>query len=153
MKKFKIENAKIEQISGGPDIGIFVGEVELKPKSGKSVFLSITEADGCPMMFKTDHSVFDVLSDMGDEDGIVELQDNNLLYESDGYAELFENRDEIECFEGVRYLVYLVRASWDNMEAFIKATKGKYLDEVEVPKADVEKDWEEDDKSIFKSDK
>ena len=144
MEKTQIVNARIEQLSGGPDIGIFVGEVELKPASGGSVFLSITEADGCPMIFKTDHSVFDMLADL-DQCGedLDELEANNLLYASDGYAELFEDRENIEYFDGIRYLVYLIRASWDDTEAFIKATKGKNLDEIEVPKSDAEEEIED----------
>lgn len=143
MEQMKIANARIEQISGGPDIGIIVGEVELKPKTGSSIFLSISEADGCPMIFKTDHSVLDVLIDMDDNDAFDKLQTENMLYESDGYSELFENSDQIECFEGVRYLVYLTRASWEDVDKFIKKTVGKDLAKVKVPEIDVEEEIEE----------
>lgn len=145
MEKCQIVNVRIEQLSGGPDIGIIVGEVELKPASGDSVFLSIAEGDGCPMVYKTDYSIFDKLMDPDEHgDELDELEANNLLYASDGYYELFDDRENIECFDGIRYLVYLTRASWDDTEAFIKATKGKNLDEIEVPKSDVEQDWEEE---------
>ncbi len=145
MEKTQIVNARIEQISGGPDIGIFCGEVELKPAGGDSVFLSITEADGCPMIFKTDHSVFDMLTDLDESgDDLDELEANNLLYASDGYAELFEDRENIEFFEGVRYLVYLIRASWDEIDAFIAKTKGKNLEEIEIPEPNLGEEWEEE---------
>jgi hypothetical protein len=35
-----------------------------------------------------------------------------------------------------------MRADWDDVEAFIKKTKGKLLSEIEIPKSDVEEDWE-----------
>lgn len=145
MEKSQIVNARVEQLSGGPDIGIFCGEVELKLADGDSVFLSITEADGCPMIFKTDHSVFDMLTDLDESgDDLDELEANNLLYASDGYAELFEDGESYECIDGIRYLVYLIRASWDDTEAFIKATKGKSLNEINIPKSDAEEDWEKE---------
>ena len=43
---------------------------------------------------------------------------------------------------GARYLIYIMRADWDKTKAFIKKTKGKNLSEIEIPKSDVEEDWE-----------
>lgn len=143
MEQMKIVKADIEQISGGPDIPVIVGEVELQPKKGKSIFLSITEAEGSPMIFKTDHSVLDVLMDEENIDDFDKLQAENLLYAGEGYSELFENSDQIECFEGVRYLVYLMRASWEDVDKFIKKTVGKDLAKVKVPEIDVEEEIEE----------
>ena len=48
----------------------------------------------------------------------------------------------IECYEGLRYLIYVMRASWDDAKTFIEGTKGKNLDEIEIPKSDAEEDWE-----------
>lgn len=76
-------------------------------------------------------------------DELDKLQEAGALYESDGYSELFENHDDIECFAGLRYLIYLLRTSWEEMEAFIAQTKDKFLDEIEIPKSDVEEEWEE----------
>jgi hypothetical protein len=141
MEKVKIMNARIEQISGGPDIPIFVGEVELKPKSGESFFFSISECEGMPAVFKTDHSVLDVL--MGEEDDAFEKLQDNLLYEGENYDGLLEIGDKIECFDGVLYLVYLMRASWEDVDKFIKKTVGKDLAKVKVPEIDVEEEIEE----------
>ena len=144
MKKYQIVNARVDQFSGGPDPAIFVGEVELKTTKGKPFFFTITECDDMPMIFKTDSSVFDWWMDQDTySDELDKLQEAGALYESDGYSELFENHDNIECFEGLRYLIYLLRTSWEEMEAYIENTKGKFLDEIEIPKSDVEKEWEE----------
>ena len=143
MEKTKIVNARVEQLSGGPDIPMFVGEVELKPETGDSYFLSIADAEGCPTVYRTATSVWDKLVDLDDDEFFEQMQ-GNILYESDGYYELFENRDSIEYFEGMRYLAYLVRASWEDTEKFIEATKGKYLDKVEVPKSEEEEEMEKD---------
>ena len=141
MEQMKIVKADIEQISGGPDIPVIVGEVELRSESGESVFFSISECEGMPMVFKTDHSVLNVL--MEDDDDAFEKLRDNLLYEGENYSGLFEKSGEIECFEGVRYLVYLMRASWEDVDKFIKKTVGKDLAKVKVPEIDVEEEIEE----------
>lgn len=142
MEKTKIVNARIEQISGGPDIPMFVGEVELKLETGDSYFLSIVDAEGCPTVYRTATSVWDELVE-SDDDEFFEKMQVNILYESDGYYELFENHDSIECFEGMRYLAYLVRASWEDVEKFIENTRGKDIAKVKVPKSEEEKEMEE----------
>jgi len=145
MEKTQIVNARVEQISGGPDVGIFVGEVELMPESGASVFFSIMETEGCPMSFKTDHSVFEKLANPDEfDDELDELEANNLLYVGDGYVEMLEELEGIELYDGIRYLVYLIRASWDEIDAFIAKTKGKNLEDIEVPEPDLEEDWDEE---------
>jgi hypothetical protein len=35
-----------------------------------------------------------------------------------------------------------MRADWDKTKAFIKKTKGKLLNEIEIPKSDAEEEWE-----------
>lgn len=146
MKKYQIVNARVDQCSGGPDPAIFNAEVELKPSRGKPFFFTITECDGMPMIFKTSSSVFDWWMDQDTySDELDKLQEAGSLYESEGYSELFENHDDIECYEGLRYLIYLIHASWDDTESFIAQTKGKFLDEIEIPKSDVEEEWEEEE--------
>lgn len=116
----------------------------MKPKKGKPIFFTITECDGMPMIFKTSTSVFDWWMDQDTySDELDKLQEAGSLYGSDSYSDLFDDHDGIECFEGLRYLIYLVRASWEEMESFIAQTKGKFLDEIEIPKSDVEEVWEE----------
>ena len=144
MKKYQIVNARVDQCSGGPDPAILIAEVELKPKKGKPFFFTISECEGMPIIYKTDSSVFDWWMDQDTySDELDKLQEADSLYESEDYSELFDDHDDIECYEGLRYLIYLIRASWDDTESFIEQTKGKFLDEIEIPKSDVEEEWEE----------
>lgn len=143
--KYQIVDARVEVYSGGPDPAIIVAEVELMPQTakGKPVFYTLSEAEGMPAFYKTKESVFDKLMNPDeDEDVISDIVDKHTLYEGESYADFFENHRDIECYEGLRYLIYIMRADWDTTKAFIKKTKGKLLSEIEIPKSDVEEDWE-----------
>ena len=138
MERYLIMNARVDQCCGGPDAAIIIGEVELKAPNSKPFFFTISECDGMPMIYRTGISTFDWWMDPDTySDELDKLQEAGSLYESDGYSELFDNHDDIECYEGLRYLIYLIRANWDETESFIAQTKGKFLDEVEIPKSDV----------------
>lgn len=141
--KYQIVNARVDQASGGPDAPILVAEVELKPSNGVPFFYTVIECEGFPMVYKTEQSVFDWWMNPDEhESELDDLQDAGPLYEGESYADFFENHEGIECYEGLRYLIYIMRASWDNAKAFIEGTKGKNLDEIEIPKSDVEEEWE-----------
>lgn len=142
-KKYQIVNARVEQASGGPDIAILVAEVELKPAKGVPFFYTLIECEGMPMVYKTESSVFDWWMEPDTyESELDDLQDAGSVYDGENYNELFEDHKGIECYEGLRYLIYVMRASWDDAKAFIEGTKGKNLDEIEIPSSDVEEDWE-----------
>ena len=144
-KQYQIVNARVEVLSGGPEPGIVVAELELLPQTakGKPFFLTIDEVDGMPAIFKTETSVFDWFVNQAEhESDLIDLQNKASLYEGEGYAELFENHKGIECYQGLRYLIYVTRAEWKGLKSFIKKTKGKLLSEIEIPKSDVEEDWE-----------
>ena len=141
--KYQIVNARVDQASGGPDAPILVAEVELKPSNGVPFFYTLVECEGFPMVYKTEQSVFDWWMNPDEhESELDDLQDAGPLYEGESYAVFFENHEGIECYEGLRYLIYVMRASWDDAKAFIEGTKGKNLSEIEIPKSDVEEDWE-----------
>ena len=144
-KQYQILNARVEVLSGGPEPGIVVAEVELLPQTAKSkpFFFTIDEVDGMPAIFKTETSVFDwFINEAEHESDLNNLQAAGSLYEGESYAGLFENHKGIECYEGLRYLIYVMRAEWDEVNTFIKETKGKLLSEIEIPKSDAEEEWE-----------
>ena len=140
--KYQIVNARVEQASGGPDIAILVAEVELKPAKSAPFFYTLVECEGAPMIYKTEQSVFDWWMNPDEhESELDDLQDAGSVYDGENYNELFEDHKGIECYEGLRYLIYVMRASWDNAKAFIQATKGKNLSEIEIPSSDAEVEW------------
>ena len=144
-KQYQIVNARVEVLSGGPEPGFLVAELELQPQTakGKPIFYTLAEVEGMPAFYKTKASVFDWFVNQDEhESDLCDLQNKATLYEGESYADFFENHKGIECYDGLRYLIYVMRAEWEDVEAFIKKTKGKLLSEIEIPKSDVEEDWE-----------
>ena len=142
-KKYQIVSARVEQASGGPDAAILVAEVELKPATGAPFFYTLVECEDMPMVYKTETSVLDWwMEPDAHEDELDDLQDAGPVYEGEDYSELFENHRGIECYQGLRYLIYVMRIGWDEAEAYIQATRGKNVDEIEIPSSDVEIEWE-----------
>ena len=143
-KKYQIVNARVEQASGGPDAAILVAEVELKPSTGAPFFYTLVECEDMPMVYKTETSVFDWwIKPDAHESELDDLQDAGSVYEGENYNGLFEDHKNIECYEGLRYLIYLMRdLDWKASTVYIQATKGKNLDEIEVPSSEAEIEWE-----------
>ncbi len=131
-QKYQIVNARVEQVSGGPDPAIFVAEVELKPSTGAPFFYTIIEYEGMPMIYKTEFSVFDWwMEPNAHESALDNLQKAGSLYDGEDYEGLSKIQKNIECYQGLRYIVHIMRdLNWDEAEAYIQATKGKYVDEV-----------------------
>ena len=142
-KQYQIVNARVDVLAGGPDPSLLFAEVELMPQTakGKPVFYTLSEAEGMPAFYKTKESVFDRFMDPTEND-FSDIVNNHTLYEGESYADFFENHKGIECYEGLRYLIYIMRADWDTTKAFIKKTKGKLLNEIDIPKSDAEEEWE-----------
>ena len=143
-KKYQIVNARVKQACGGPDAAILVAEVELKPSTGAPFFYTLVECEDMPMVYKTETSVFDWwMEPDAYESELDDLQDAGSVYEGENYNGLFEDHKNIECYEGLRYLIYLMRdLDWKASTAYIQATKGKNLDEIEVPSSEAEIEWE-----------
>ena len=122
-KKYQIVNARVDQASGGPDAAVLVTEVELKPATGAPFFYTIVECEGHPLFFETESSVFDWWMNSDEhETELDNLQVTGSVCDGMDYNELFENHKGIECYEGLRYLIYIMRASWDRT-----STKSRFL--------------------------
>ena len=146
MARYRVLEAKCGVGAGGmacgPVSGPVVGEIKLADESGKEFYLCLAEVDGIPNWFKTDRSTIDEqLSDNEGPDLYNYLGDNYVDFGE--YEDVFEDT-EAEFYQACRYLIYLVRCERDQEEPFIRATVGKYLDEMEIPMSDAEEEYRED---------
>lgn len=109
-----------------------VGEVQLEDEKGKIVFYTNSEVDSMPCFMKTKDSIIDMIVDEKEEDEerIAELTNNGESFLD--YDDLSEMRKTTKYYIYM-YLTYLVRASVEDADQFIKDTVGKYLDEIEIP--------------------
>lgn len=162
MAKFKIQDVKCDVCGYGICADTVNVELELLSSTGKTVYIAAAEVDGFPNIYKTNESVFDKMMNGGAESAdaaknlskeelenigdsfFANLNENYALYCSDGYDDFFENKKCCGIYrKAVRYLIYVLRAEWNDMNAFVKKTKGLYLKDLDIPKSDVEEEWEE----------
>lgn len=146
MKKYshlKIIDAKYK---AGDDIdfGTVIGELKAEDEKGNIIYYTNDEFDGCPTFLKTDKSVLDLLfnNNPEDEETIQKLLENSINTDFE-YESLLSDKEN-PLFLVYRYLAYLVRSDKDKTEQFIKDTSGKYIDEITIPKCDIEEDMEDE---------
>lgn len=143
MSHLKIIDAKYK---AGDDIdfGTVIGELKVEDEKGNIIYYTNDEFDSCPTFLKTDKSVLDMLfnNNPEDEEKIQDLLDNSInnVFE---YEPLLSDKEN-PLFPVYRYLAYLVRSEKDKTEQFIKNTIGKYIDEITIPKCDIEEDMEDE---------
>lgn len=146
MKKYshlKIIDAKYK---AGDDIdfGTVIGELKAEDEKGNIIYYTNDEFDGCPTFLKTDKSVLDLLfnNNPEDEERIQKLLENSINTDFE-YESLLSDKEN-PLFLVYRYLAYLVRSEKDKTEQFINDTSGKYIDEITIPKCDIEEDMEDE---------
>lgn len=143
MSHLKIIDAKYK---AGDDIdfGTVIGELKVEDEKGNIIYYTNDEFDSRPTFLKTDKSVLDMLfnNNPEDEEKIQDLLDNSInnVFE---YEPLLSDKEN-PLLLVYRYLTYLVRSEKDKTEQLIKNTIGKYIDEITIPKCDIEEDMEDE---------
>lgn len=162
MAKFIVKNIQCGLTACGLCADTVNLEIEFQSKSGKPVFLSAVEFEGFPMIFKTDESIYNRLMFSGaeseeaadalsreelenlDEEFREDLNENHTVYSGEGYEEFYDDK---KCggtlHEAIRFLIYVLRSDWDEIDRAKKEYIGKVVGEFEYPKCDAERAWEQ----------
>lgn len=142
MKKMHIVDVKCDAVGGGPFPGTVVAEAKVQEDGGNMFYMSLVEYDAMPNFYKSDESLYELhLNEDLDEEISDKLE--GYIIASGEYDEFFEEPDE-EWDTLFRYLIYIVRGEWDETKAFIANTVGKYLDEIDIPRSDIEEEYYEE---------
>lgn len=152
MKKFQIEDVKVgvskSGLACGPVSGSVVAEVCVRDtEEGTVKYHSLAEVDGTVNFFETDISTYDrqIANDPDDEEFWNMLNEHNTEGFTD-YYEFFDSLEEKGLYDEARqliqkYLVYLVRAEWEEVDQMKAASIGKCFGEFEIPVCDVEQEY------------
>lgn len=144
--KHLIKSARWEMGEGGfacgPVAGPVVAEAEIETEDGSTAFYTLAEVEGIPNPMKSEESVLElcIKDELSLEETVI-FEDSQIDYGC-SYEDFFSCKDEIEGFDIFRYLIYVVRADFDETDKFIADTVGKYLEDIDVPSSDVEEDFE-----------
>jgi len=140
MAHYKIQDARADYINLAMEGSLGLAEIHLQDDKGESFYLTLTEAEGCPMFFKTEKSTFDKQSEYDNDDEFYEELQEHAVAEYVSYDEVFED-SENEWFTVFRYLIFALQGA-EESEAFVKESIGKFVDEIDIPKSEAEEDWE-----------
>ena len=151
MKKLFVEDVKVGVSEGGmacgPVSGSVVAEVRLRdPEDSIVKYYSLAEVEGIPNFFETDESTYDRQIEEVDDVEFWNMLSEHAASDFCGYADFFENQEEMERNDPDslliwKYLIYMVRADWDEIEQMKTKSVGKCLGDFEIPVSDVEQDY------------
>ena len=154
MKKLFVEDVKVGVSKGGmacgPVSGSVVAEVCIRDLEEKTVkYFSLSEVEGIPNFFETDDSTYDRQIEEVDDEEFWEMLSAHAVDGFSDYVDVFENQEDMELHDPDhlliwKYLVYMVRADWDEIEELKAESVGKCLGDFEIPVSDVEQEYLDD---------
>ena len=151
MNHYKILSARYTVADGGmacgPVSGAVIAEAAFEKPEGEVFFLTCVESMGIPTFVMTEKSVFDRIvsaEESGNEDDdLSDVLDGHTIDVGE-YPDIFEDKDP-KYYDMLRYIIFIVGNDCDEVDAFIKETTGKYLDEIDIPVSAIEEGYMEDD--------
>ena len=159
MKRYYIEDVRCDVVGAGMDACVVIGGVKYRSSDengDKERWLYLEEIEGTfTEFYETEEDIFDDLCrDNIPQEEFEACRENNRIGEIDGielpteYEELFENFREHEdspALPLLRYLILVVRCDMEELAPTIAMGRGRYIDEVQVPKSDLEEEEEEEE--------
>lgn len=150
MGKYFVNEVKCSVSNGGMACGPVEGTVNVSvnvTEGDKTYWVTNSEFTGIPSFYVTQEDIFDKIGDIDDEE-FAEYLNNKYINEYEGislgeYDEIFDsikNNSGNPAVSLIRYIILLTRCPMDSVEEIVNLAKGKYIDEVEIPKSDIEKD-------------
>lgn len=144
MTRYYIETTKCGVDKVGMGCGAEIAETKVKTDNGDIFYMSLAEVDGLAHIYKSVESTYDFQINLDfDNESLKKFHESFIL--GGHYEEVLADEDA-EFYQLYRYLIYVVRANWEDTAAFIEETSGKYLDEIEIPLSDVEEEFREEEK-------
>ncbi len=151
MKKFLIEDVKVGVSIGGmacgPVPGNVIAEVCLRDvEEGTVKYHSLAEVEGTLNFFETDISTYDRQIENDPDEGFWDMLSEHSSGGFSDYYSFFENLEELKLHDDDhllvwKYLVYMVRAEWEEVEQMKTESIGKCLGAFEIPVCVEEQDY------------
>ena len=122
--------------------GSLYADIKLKDENGKITYFTLIETDGKPILYKTNMRITHLVTEPDyDPEQLEIVNATKVIYKGENYNSLFENRRKFKPFAGIRCVIHLVR-TLHNCFCISQELDGKCIDEIDIPKSDVEIAWE-----------
>lgn len=113
-------------------------DIKLKDENGKIIYFTLIETDDKPILYKTNMRITHLVTEPDyDPEQLEIVNATKVIYKGESYKALFDNSHNFEPFAAIRCVIHLVR-TFPKCIIFSQKLRGKSLDEIEIPKSDVE---------------
>ncbi len=159
VKRFLIEDVRVGISKGGiacgPVPGNVIGEVVLRDEDGKATYHCMAEVSGTLNFYESESSIYQgQIDEEFDNPEFADLMENSY---TGGYVSYYDFYEEVNAMQPLsvtariqKYLAYVVRADWLEIDRLKADTIGKLISDVEIPLCDAEADYLEE---IYDEDK
>ena len=154
MKKLLVEDVKVGVSRGGmacgPVSGSVVAEVCIRDLEKETVkYYSLTEVEGIPNLCETDESTYDRQIEEVDDKEFWEMLIARVSSDFSDYDDFFSIQGEMKLRDPefvliCKYLIYMVRADWEEVEQLKASSVGKCLGDFDIPISDLEQEYLDD---------
>lgn len=128
--------------AAGENEGSLFADIKLKDENGKITYFTIIETDDKPILYKTNMRITHLVTEPDyDPEQLEIVNATKVIYKGENYNALFDNSRDFEPFAAIRCIIHLVRA-FPNCLFFSRELDGKRIDEINIPKTDIEIAWE-----------
>ena len=153
MKRFLIEDVRvgisIGGIACGPVSGNVIGEIVLRDEDGKATYHCMAEVSGTLNFYESDFSLYQGLIDEDfDNAEFVDHMDSSF---TEGYGSYYDFYEGINAMQPLsvtariqKYLAYVVRADWPEIDSLKADTIGKLIGDIDIPLCDAEREYLEE---------
>jgi len=128
--------------SAGECEGALYADIKLKDENGKIIYFTLIETDGKPILYKTNMRITHLVTEPDyDPEQLEIVNATKVVYKGENYNALFDNSHSFAPFAAIRCVIHLVH-TFPNCIIFSQELDGKCIDEIDIPKSDVEIAWE-----------
>lgn len=126
----------------GENEGSLFADIKLKDEHGKITYFTLIETDDKPILYKTNMRITHLVTEPDyDPEQFEIVNATKVVYKGENYNSLFDDSRSFEPFAAIRCVIHLVRTFPDCL-IFSQELDGKCIDEIDIPKSDVELAWE-----------
>ena len=153
MKRFLIEDVRVGISQGGiacgPVPGNVIGEIVLRDEDGKAAYHCMAEVSGTLNFYESESSIYQGQIDEDfDNAEFADLLESSFTEGYDCYYDFYEEVNAIQPLSVTarirKYLAYIVRADWSEIDRLKTDTIGKLVSDIEIPLCDAEAEYLEE---------
>ena len=153
MKRFLIEDVRVGISKGGiacgPVPGNVIGEIVLQDEDGNATYHCMAEVSGTLNFYESESSIYQGQIDEDfDNAEFADLMESSF---TEGYDSYYDFYDEVNAMQPLsvtarirKYLAYVVRADWPEIDRLKADTIGKLISDIEIPLCDAEAEYLEE---------